>query len=207
MVGKFITFEGVDGSGKTSNIDVVVNTLITAGYKVIKTREPGGTPVAEKIRNILLNDYMSSMAELLLFNAARADHIYNHIRPHLEDGYVVISDRFSDSSYAYQGAGRGQRGKVCELEQFVHHGFEPDYTLFFDITFEESQKRLLGRGNLDRLDAETIAFKKDVFVGYHERFEQNPHRMVKINAMQTLREVQAEVSSWVKEVFIPNNPL
>lgn len=205
--GSFITLEGADGSGKTTNIQVLKEALFEAGYISHLTREPGGSYIAEKIRHLILNEKMYPLTELLLFAAARADHVHTQILPMLNDGIVVISDRFADSSFAYQGAGRNLEEKTLQLERFVLDGFEPDYTLYFNVTLAESERRLeQRRDETNRLDEESIAFKRRVYDGYDRRFKQNPHRMVNINAMLSPEEVAAQVRQWVQDVFVPNNP-
>jgi dTMP kinase len=187
LPGKLITLEGPDGSGKTSHVKTLADILIVAGYHVITTREPGGTPVAEKLRAMLLSRYVCAKTELLMFAAARTDHMDQVITPALNRGDVVICDRFADSTYAYQGSGRGLIPEVLEMEKFVLGDFEPDYTLFMDVTLEESQRRLAARagdgGESTRFDKEKELFKARLFKGYQERFAQNPHRMVRIDAM------------------------
>lgn len=202
--GIFITLEGPDGSGKTTQGKVLVEILRQHGFNVIQTREPGGSRVGEKIREILLNDYMCPMSELLLFAAARADHIESLIKPALDKGYVVISDRFADSTYAYQGLGRGYTAKVTDLEQMVHAGFQPEFTLFFDISLEESTRRLATRsGESNRIDVEPDDFKKRVYQGYLERLEAFKDRMVRIDASGAVEDVTARLKTWVEETLIP----
>lgn len=205
--GRFISFEGPDGSGKTSNVEIMRETLLSRGYtNIITTREPGGTPLGEKIRALLLNDSMCSMTELLLFAAARAEHIDSRIKPHMANGGIVICDRFADSSYAYQGTARDLLTTVLTLQNLVHKDFEPDYTLFFDVTLPESERRMTTRGDKNRLDKEVLEFKRKVYSGYQECFRLNPHRMHRIDAMPNPTDVKNSVICWVDEVFIPNNP-
>ena len=210
MKSIFITIEGIDGSGKSTGSKFLVTLLREKGYDVIHTREPGGTVIAEEIRNLLLTiregEQIMSMTELLLFNAARAQHIEAVIKPALEAGKIIVSDRFSDSSYAYQGVGRGFIGDVLELERIVHKGFEPNYTLFFDVTLEESIKRISSRPELaNRLDDETLAFKEKVFKGYNIRFAQHRHRMYKIDAMQSIDNVNDQITFWVNKIIKENS--
>lgn len=205
MQGKFITFEGPDGSGKSTNIPVLVEYLRSQGYKVVTTREPGGTVVGEKIRDILLHDYMHPSAELLLFAAQRAEHIKSLIQPALEAGNIVICDRFYDSTFAYQGA-RGYAEDVLELEDYVQRGFKPDYTLFFDVTLEESLNRIRARTKatnveLDRFEAELNDYRARVYDGYQQRFKMYPDRMVRIDSMQVPQNVAAQVIDWASKVF------
>lgn len=201
--GMLITFEGPDGSGKTTNIKVLVGWLQDKGYDVVYTREPGGTPVGEKIRELLLNNPMAPMTEVLLFNASRAEHLNQLILPAIEAGKIVVCDRFSDSTYAYQAAGRGWFEQVKIMEEFVHEGFEPHYTLFFDVTLEESLRRLHERtgGKLDVFEQEKNEFRERVYQGYQVRFKHKVHRMVRIDAMKTPEEVSQQVIEWAKTVF------
>lgn len=206
--GVLLTIEGPDGAGKTSHILAIVEHLQQAGFDVVATREPGGSAVAEKLRSIVLNEQMGARCEVLLFAAARADHLDQTILPAMQRGAVVVCDRFADSTYAYQGAGRGLTEDVLTLEQFVLRGFEPTYTLFFDVTLQESAARLAARagqagGESNRLDNEISQFKKSVYRGYQERFSQNPHRMHRIDAMQSIEDVRKDVLSWIDCVLIP----
>lgn len=202
--GVFISCEGPDGAGKTSNIPFLAECLREHGFQVLTTREPGGTPIAEDLRKIILSEYMPSDVELLLFAAARADHIAQVIKPAMERGTVVLSDRFHDSTVAYQGWGRQLLDKVRELDHFVRQGFAPDHTLFFDIPFEECVNRLSKRTDKqDRIDQEALDFKKRVWCGYQQQFNTNPDRMVRIDAMGDLEEVRAQLQRWVHEEFSP----
>jgi dTMP kinase len=201
--GLFISLEGPDGAGKTTQVSFIVEHLRNLGFDVIQTREPGGNPFAEKIRDILLCGVMCNKAELLLFAAARADHVENTIKPALAEGKIVICDRFSDSTYAYQGSARNMKNDVEELERFVLRGFEPDHTLYFDLTLEESMKRLFGRmTDINVFDAQTRNFKKDVYNGYKKRFLMNPHRMHKIDAMKPIEHVTQQVKEWIDKVLV-----
>lgn len=203
MTGKFISCEGPDGAGKTTNVKILVGWLQDHGYKVTYTREPGGTEVGEKIRGILLGDPMQPLTELLMFAAQRAEHISAVIKPALERGEIVVCDRFADSTYAYQAAGRGWVDQVLQMEEFVHCGFEPDYTLFFDVTLEESMRRLQERtgGVLDVFEQEKKEFRQRVYTGYQTRFTQKAYRMVKIDAMKNPEEVAAQVIAWAEKTF------
>ena len=201
--GSFITCEGPDGVGKTTQALELVKYLREQGHDVLHTREPGGTPIGEKIRALLLNEPMTPMTELLLFAGARAQHIEEVIKPALLAGKVVVCDRFSDSSYAYQGAGRGYAREVTALEILVHSGFEPDYTLFFDAPEEVCLKRLsLRTDKLDRFDQEQLDFKHRVYMGFQERFKNKSHRMHRIDANDHPDIVAISVMKWVDEVFI-----
>lgn len=205
--GVFITQEGPDGSGKSTNHGFLVDLLRGHGFNVVSTREPGGTQIAEEIRAMLLCpsiEKMDAKTELLLFAAARAQHLANKIKPHLDEGFVVISDRFSDSTVAYQGHGRDLLNDVQILEEFVHRGFYPDHTLFFDIPFEECLNRLRKRTDKqDRIDQEEVNFKHRVWNGYQVQYNANPQRMVRIDALPDIENVRRQITQWVDEVFIP----
>lgn len=205
--GLFITLEGLDGSGKTTAIKYLAEQLRLRDFEVHLTREPGGTLFAEDIRNVIFSrkpeEEMCAMTELLLFAAARAQHIEKVIKPELDQGKVVISDRFSDSTYAYQGKARAYIKEVLNLENMVHNGFEPDMTLFFDITLDESIRRLSLRPEaLNRLDNEGIKFKSRVAEGFKERFEKFQHRMHRIDAMQDVEGVKKQIDSWINGFMI-----
>jgi dTMP kinase len=151
---------------------------------------------------------MCPKTEALLFAAARSDHLDTLIKPAIADGKIVISDRFTDSTSAYQGYGRGLHDVVSTLEKLVCDIFEPDYTLFFNITLEESIKRLTARNtDINHFDTEETAFKERVHAGYLARLRVKSHRMVEIDAMQSIGDVEKQIEKWVDEVFVPNNPL
>lgn len=186
-MGKFITFEGVDGAGKSTHLAWFADALRQRGLDVVITREPGGTPLGEQLRKILLNQPMSSGTEALLMFAARLEHIEQVIKPALRGGKWVISDRFSDASFAYQGGGRGlDWDKLCQLEQWVHPDLQPDLTLFFDVPVEVARQRLANNVSLDRFEQEQADFFERVRAGYHKRVQQNPQRYVVIDAAQSL---------------------
>lgn len=202
--GVFVTLEGSDGAGKTSNVSFIAECLREYGFRILTTREPGGTPVAEQLRHLVLHEHMTDDAELLIFAAARADHIATVIKPAMAEGTVVLSDRFHDSTIAYQGWGRKLLSKVHELDKFVRQGFEPDHTLFFDIPFEECLNRLSKRSDKqDRIDQEAIDFKKRVWEGYQNCFNSNRHRMVRIDALNDPEHVREQLRRWVHEKFTP----
>jgi dTMP kinase len=202
--GKFITIEGPDGAGKTSQVKLLVQLLQDQGLEAIQTREPGGTPLGEQIRGLILNEKMCLKTEMLLFAAARAQHVEQVIKPALERGAVVVCDRFSDSTYAYQGHGRGDIARAIAIEAFTLDGFEPDHTLFFDVTLPESMRRLTIRANdINTFDMEEARFKIAVYNGYQKRFKDNPHRMHRIDAMLSLGEVTVQVVDWVMNVLLP----
>ncbi len=203
MKGVFISAEGPDGAGKTTNIKILEQWFKSQGREVILTREPGGTVVGEKIREVLLNNSMASMTEILMFAAARIEHLEKLIIPSLAEGKIVICDRFSDSTYAYQASGRGLYKEVETMEHIVHPDFEPHHTLFFDITLEESLRRLHVRtgGELDVFEKEANSFRERVYNGYKTRFQQKLHRMVRIDAMQAPAQVSEQVIKWANDNF------
>jgi dTMP kinase len=201
--GAFITLEGPDGSGKTSNVGYLAEQFRALGYDVVLTREPGGSKLGEELRALLLSNYMPKMAELLLMYAARADHVEQLIKPALRAGKIVISDRFADSSFAYQGMGRGMKDEVLAIEKLVLGDFEPNWTLYFDVTLDESLKRLQGRtGKSDRFDQEEFAFREKVWHGYRVRFLNHIERMVQIDAMQDPEGVRSQVRAWANGSFM-----
>lgn len=191
---KFITFEGVDGAGKSTHLEWFANSLRQRGIDLLVTREPGGTPLGEKLREILLNQPMHAETEALLMFAARREHVELIIRPALNRGTWVISDRFSDASFAYQGGGRGvSLLKLEQLEQWVHADLQPDLTLLFDIPIEIARQRLSNNISLDRFEQEKGAFFEKVRQAYLARSQKNPARFAVIHAEQTRDEVQASL--------------
>lgn len=190
-MSKFITFEGVDGAGKSTHLVWFADALRLRGLDVVVTREPGGTLLGEQLREILLNCSMSIGTEALLMFAARLEHIEQVIKPALAAGKWVISDRFTDASFAYQGAGRGLSWeKLSQLEQWVHPDLQPDLTLFFDVPIEVARQRLANNVTLDRFEQEQADFFERVRVGYHKRVQEHPQRYSVIDAAQTLDEVK-----------------
>lgn len=197
--GKFITVEGIEGTGKSTNIDFLTGLIEGAGFEVVQTREPGGTPMAEKIRQLLLDheqEPVSSIAELLLFFAARSLHLQNTIIPALAGGKWVVCDRFTDASRAYQGSGRGLDLDCIErLAEWVQAGLEPDLTVLLDAPAEVGMERTRNRGNGDRMDNETLEFYKRVRSGYLTLAEMHPQRFAVVDASRPLQEVQASIHS------------
>jgi dTMP kinase len=186
--GKFITFEGIDGAGKSSHIAGVAEFLRSRDLAVVTTREPGGTPLGEKLRELLLHETMHLETEAMLMFAARREHLAQLIEPALERGDWVICDRFSDASYAYQGGGRGlNRNKCAQLEQWVHGHLQPDLTLLFDLPLEVASQRIAAQSReLDRFEQERADFHQRVRLAYLERATLAPQRVEIVNADQPL---------------------
>ena len=201
MRGRFITFEGLDGAGKSTQSDVIETTLKARGFEVIRTREPGGTPLGEVIRKELLSVSMDPATETLLFFASRAEHIAQVIKPALNRGAWVLSDRFTDATYAYQVGGRGfPAHKVEELERWTHGDLQPDRTVLFDIDPQVAAQRVAQARSLDRFEKESLDFFTRVRNAYLTRAKQSPDRFLIINSMQdkeTVSEVlRKEFSTW-----------
>ncbi len=198
---KFITFEGVDGAGKSTHLAWFADTLRQRGLEVLITREPGGTPLGERLREILLNQPMHAETEVLLMFAARLEHIEQVIRPALQRGTWVVSDRFSDASFAYQGGGRGvPLAKLELLERWVHEDLQPDLTLLFDIPVEIARQRLSNNITLDRFEQEQADFFERVRAAYHRRVQQNPQRYAVIDAAQSLEKVKYQLEEVVLSI-------
>jgi len=203
--GFFITLEGGEGAGKSTQQARIVTWLREQGEEVVETREPGGTEVSEQIRQVLLdtrNAGLDTRAELLLMFAARSQLLQQVIRPALAAGKVVVSDRFTDASYAYQGGGRQMgAGTVAVLEEFVHHDLQPDLTLLFDVTVEQGMQRVAGRGAADRFETESIRFFERVRNTYLERAAASPRRFSIIDAGQDLEQVWQQVKDVLQRKF------
>lgn len=197
--GLFITVEGGEGVGKSTNIGFLKSVLQEKGLEVIVTREPGGTPLAEEIREVLIknrDEKVVSETELLLMFAARAQHLHQKILPALSQGQCVISDRFTDATYAYQSGGRGVPSeKVSLLENFVQGDIRPDITFLFDAPIEVGMSRAQKRGALDRFEEEEMSFFNRVRDNYLKRATQEPHRFKVIDASQSLDAVQADLKA------------
>lgn len=187
----FITFEGGEGAGKSTAIKRLVKKLTADGYDIVLTREPGGTPISEEIRNVILdrqNTEMDPMTEALLYAASRRQHIVQKILPALKEGKLVLCDRFLDSSLAYQGGARGLGIKrIYDLNQFATDGLKPDLTILFDIVPEMGLKRISANAEreVNRLDVEKLAFHHAVRDAFHELWRQEPERIVIIDAAKT----------------------
>jgi dTMP kinase len=199
MSGLFISFEGIDGAGKSTHIQALADVLRAQGRALTLTREPGGTPLAEQLRNMVLNDSMDPMTEALLVFAARRDHVQRVIVPALKRGDVVLCDRFTDATFAYQGGGRGFDWLVLQqLEEWVQshgHGglLQPHTTVWFDLPPAVAAERLAGARVPDKFESQPIAFFESVAAGYARRQANDPGRFVRINAHQTPAAVWQDV--------------
>ena len=198
--GKFITFEGIDGAGKSTHIAGVAELVRSRGLNVVSTREPGGTPLGEKLRELLLHEPMHLETEAMLMFAARREHLAEVIEPALARGDWVICDRFSDATYAYQGGGRGlDKAKFAALEQWVHGHLQPDLTFLFDLAPEVASGRISAQGRvLDRFEQERADFHVRVREAYLERAAAAPQRICVINADQPL----AVIKNQIEEKFL-----
>tara|TARA_B110000003_G_scaffold105105_1_gene107494 strand:- start:3515 stop:4132 length:618 start_codon:yes stop_codon:yes gene_type:complete len=205
MKGKFITIEGSEGVGKTTNINFIVDYLTKHNRRTIETREPGGTAAAEEIRNILLNsngELIPDIAELLLFFAARSLHLENVILPALVAGKFVICDRFTDATIAYQGYGRGfDIERINNIAQWVHADIQPDLTILLDAPAEIGMQRAKKRGAIDRMESEEISFYERVREGYLQLAEQYNDRFVVIDANQSLDLVQKAITTHLEDLI------
>ena len=205
--GKFITFEGGEGSGKTSAIKAILPHLEERGYKFILTREPGGTPIAEEIRNVILSmksEGMDGRSEALLYAASRREHLQKKVIPNLNNGVNVLCDRYIDSSLAYQGHARGLGiDDILKINMFATENEWPDLTIFFDIEPEEGLARIAKNENreVNRLDIEKIEFHKSVREGYLELLKRYPNRIKRIDASQPREVVAAECEKYILEVL------
>ena len=192
--GKFITLEGVDGAGKSTHLDFIAEWLRARGQEVVVTREPGGTPLGETLRDLLLNLDMDADTELLLMFAARQAHLSQLILPSLARGAWVLSDRFTDASYAYQCGGRGLvDARVAALEAWVQQGFQPDLTLVFDVSAEIAAARRGAARTADRFEREADAFFERVRAAYLMRAAAEPGRIRVVDASPAIRAVQVNV--------------
>ena len=197
----FITLEGSEGCGKTTQTALLAEFLRQQGYAVITTREPGGTPIGEQIRQVLVsakNQDMHTRSEILLFQASRAQLVEEVIRPHLAQGGFVLCDRYADSTLAYQGYGRGMNlAELRTLINFATGGLQPDLTLLLDVDVEEGLRRRSRQGSLNRLDALEIAFYERVRCGFLDLAAAEPARWVKVDAAPSLEAVQEAVRQLV----------
>ena len=202
MKGAFITFEGTEGAGKTTQIARVKAFLESAGIEVVTTREPGGTLLGEKIRGLLLQDDMAQMTELLLMFASRAEHIAKVILPAIHSGKWVLCDRFTESSYAYQGYARGiSLANIATLETLVQGSLRPDCTFWFDLPVREGMLRVQTRGDKDRFEAENITFFEKVSDGFRALSLERPLQFHRIDALQEIDVVTASIESHLRELM------
>ena len=202
--GLFISFEGIDGAGKSSHIDGLAAAFRAQGRSVTVSREPGGTPLAEKLREMVLNDPMDALTESLLLFAARRDHLRNVIEPALARGEVVLCDRFTDATFAYQGAGRGfDLDVLSTLERLAQTGLapeanlmrEPDLTVWFDLAPEVAAERLAGARVPDRFESQPVEFFRRVAQGYADRAAAAPGRFARLDAAQGRHQVWQQLTS------------
>ena len=193
--GRFITLEGVDGAGKSTHIEPLAARLRARGRRVVCTREPGGTPLAEKLRALVLAERMDPLAETLLIFAARADHARQVIAPALERGEWVVCDRFGDATIAYQGAGNGvSESLIGQLAQAAHGALKPDRTFFFDCSYEVSRKRLAAAARaLDRFESEDQAFFERVRAAYMKIARDEPGRVKRIDGGASIEQIRNEL--------------
>jgi dTMP kinase len=183
MSGRFITFEGIDGAGKSTQIEAAARWFRSAGFDVLTTREPGGTPLAERLREIVLNDPMDAVTEALVVFAARRDHIRQVILPALSSGKTVLCDRFTDATFAYQGRGHGAPWATLEaLERMVQGELQPDLTLWFDLPASVAAERRAQARAADRFEAKDLDFFERVRSGYASRAASSPARFMRIDA-------------------------
>jgi dTMP kinase len=201
--GLFISFEGPDGSGKSTQIEFLKEFFQEIEVPCVFTREPGGTHIGEEIREIILdkhNNDMSDLTEAFLYAASRSQHVEQVIRPALERGFVVVCDRFVDSSIAYQGYARGLGNVVAEINRLATGNLLPDVTFFFDIDPKISKKRI-SSGERDRLESEKIRFHRKVYQGYKALAENEPDRIVTVNGTETIEEMRDFILSHIRDIL------
>ena len=202
----FISFEGIDGAGKSTHIEGLATWFKSQGYSVTLTREPGGTPLAEKIRSLVLHEHMDPLTEALLMFAARREHLVDVIEPALAKGHVVLCDRFTDATFAYQGGGRGFDWQVLQsLERMVQQVTaidlrQPDLTIWFDLSPQVAAERLSSARVPDKFESQPVAFFDNVRSGYAKRMAESPSRFVQIAAEQTREAVWLDVLNSVQSV-------
>jgi dTMP kinase len=201
-MGKFITFEGIDGAGKSTHIAFVSDYIKQRGVELVSSREPGGTPLGEKLRELVLHEKMHLETEALLVFASRREHVAQVIKPALERGAWVISDRFTDSSFAYQGGGRGlELAKLDVLEQWVHPDLQPDLTLLFDVPLDVARARLDASRELDKFEQEKADFFAATRNEYLRRAAQFPQRFRVIDSTQSIAAIQLQIASILDACF------
>jgi len=206
MAGKFISIEGVEGAGKSTQVSFIQDYLTSLGKTVVVTREPGGTELSEKIRNLLLEPSPNSMdndTELLLMFASRAEHVSKVINPALHRGEWVLCDRFLDATYAYQGAGRGiQRQRIQQIADWTLKGLTPDLTLLFDLPVELGLERVLERkGGMDRFEQEKINFFKKIRKSYLKSAKAEPNRIKIVDASLSITKIQKQLTQLIKPLI------
>jgi dTMP kinase len=200
--GKFITFEGIDGAGKSTHIGFVTEFLAARGKAVVSSREPGGTPLGEKLRDLLLHQKMDLETEALLMFASRREHIAQVIEPGIARGDWVLSDRFTDASFAYQSGGRGMdRGKMEALEQWVHPQLQPDLTLLFDVPLEVARQRLDATRTLDKFEQEQSDFFSRCRNEYLRRAAQFPERIAVIDSTRSIDETREHITEALERLL------
>jgi dTMP kinase len=193
-VGRFISFEGIDGAGKSTHIEALAAWVRSRGHEVVVTREPGGTPLAEQLRELVLHQPMDALTEALLVFAARRDHLVTHIEPALARGATVLCDRFTDASFAYQGGGRGFDETILSaLETWVQQGRQPDLTVWFDLPAAMAAERRSAARAPDRFEAQDTAFFDRVIAGYRRRAAQQPMRFLRVDASLTRQAVWVQL--------------
>lgn len=201
MTAKFITLEGMDGAGKSTHIPSIIEMLKARGHEVVSTREPGGTPLGERLRELLLHEAMHAETETLLMFAARREHIVNVIVPALARGAYVLSDRFTDATFAYQSGAKGvSANKVEVLEKWVQEDLQPDITLLFDVPVEVSIARLAGARSPDKFERESADFFTRIRNAYLQRAHQDPQRFRVIDASKSLEEVAKSVQDIIATI-------
>jgi dTMP kinase len=202
MTGKFISFEGIDGAGKSTHIGFVADYLAARGKIVVSSREPGGTPLGEKLRDLLLHEKMHLETEALLMFASRREHIAQVIEPALARNEWVLSDRFTDASFAYQGGGRGlDLAKMDVLEAWVHPALQPDLTLLFDVPLEVARLRLDASRTLDKFEREHADFFNACRNEYLRRADQFPQRIVVIDSTRSMDDTRAQIVNALARLF------
>lgn len=203
--GLFITFEGTDGSGKTTQIKLLESYMTGLGHEVLLSREPGGTLVSEKIRDLVLdpeNKEIVPLTEMILYAASRAQHVAQVIEPAIDQGKIVICDRYVDSSYAYQGCGRGVDLKiVADVNRVAINGVVPDITFFLDIDPEVALKRRISSTGADRIEQEKLEFHKNVYEGYKKMAILYPERIKTIDASLSVDEIFSQIKGYISEML------
>lgn len=200
--GKFITFEGIDGAGKSTHIGFVTDYLTARGKRVVSSREPGGTPLGERLRDLLLHEKMHLETEALLMFASRREHIAQVIAPQMALGHWVLSDRFTDASFAYQSGGRGlERAKMEALERWVHPDLQPDLTLLFDVPLDVARQRLDATRTLDKFEREQADFFEKCRSEYLRRAAQFPERIVVIDSTRSIEAIQERLAEVLEKLL------